>query len=103
MAKYGFYGVYGLNGGGVYDNWEKVISSKKYVKGFNVKKFSSLDNAVKYVEEGVAQVMENVNVDKLYTRMNWFFLLETLYDERQHVKAQEALVERIPFFLKRKI
>ena len=40
MAKK-FYGIAGTNGYGVYDDYDKVLGSRKYVKGYKIKSFKS--------------------------------------------------------------
>ena len=47
MAKK-FYGIAGTNGYGVYDNYDKVLGSRKYVKGYKIKSFNSLIDAKEY-------------------------------------------------------
>lgn len=39
MAKKRFYGVAGINGYGVYNDYGKVLESKPYIRGFKVKGF----------------------------------------------------------------
>lgn len=50
MAKK-FYGIAGTNGYGVYDDYGKVLKSRKYVKKYNVKSFKNLKDAEKYAVE----------------------------------------------------
>lgn len=46
--KDNFYVIYGNNAVGIYDNYNLCLSSKKYVKSWNCKKFQSWEEAVEY-------------------------------------------------------
>lgn len=48
-----FYGVYAKNMVGVYDDWTKVVVDKTCFYGFKVKKFSTLEAAVEFIEMGL--------------------------------------------------
>lgn len=48
-----FYGVYSKNLVGVYDDWNKVIIDKTCFDGFKVKRFTSLEAAVEFIELGL--------------------------------------------------
>lgn len=50
MAKY--YGLYGNNGLGVYDNWNKVLTSRCYIKGNCVKSFCTYNEAKEFAIDG---------------------------------------------------
>ena len=51
--KGGFYGVYGINFAGVYDNWNKVLEDKSKFIGFKVKKFFAKKLAVDFIVHGL--------------------------------------------------
>lgn len=51
--KGGFYGVYGINFAGVYDNWNKVLQDKSKFIGFKVKKFFTKKLAVDFIVHGL--------------------------------------------------
>ena len=83
MAKHGFYGVYGFNGAGIYDNWKEVMKSKQYIQGFKDKKFPCKKGAVEYMMNGLINEygvlrMENIKTEKFYQRQNWFWRLDDL-------------------------
>ena len=54
--KGGFYGVYGINFAGVYDNWNKVLEDKSKFIGFKVKKFFAKKLAVDFIVHGLVFV-----------------------------------------------
>lgn len=51
MAK--FYGLYGNNGLGVYENWNKVVASRPYLKGNCMKSFCTFDDAKEFAIDGL--------------------------------------------------
>lgn len=50
-----YYGVYGKNGGGIYNDWAKVEKSKPFVDGFKVKKFHRFKEAELFVCNGLCR------------------------------------------------
>lgn len=50
MAKY--YGLYGNNGLGIYDDWHKVVASRCYLRGNCVKPCCTFDEAEKFAIDG---------------------------------------------------
>ena len=83
MSKYGFYGVYGFNGGGIYVYWPKLQESMRYIQGVKVKKFRTRDMAVQYVVHGLVQDYgvcreSEMKKDLLYNNVNFFLYLEKL-------------------------
>lgn len=50
MAKY--YRLYGNNGLGVYDNWNKVVAPHSYLEGNCVKSFCMFDEAKEFAIDG---------------------------------------------------
>ena len=79
-----FYGVYGFNGGGIYDNWSKVESTKKFVKGIKFKGFHSKKEAVEFIINGVTNEyglgeIENIDQEALYSHTNFFIYLQDLF------------------------
>lgn len=46
-----FYGIAGTNGYGVYDDYEKVLKSRGYIKEYKVKSFKNLIDAKRYAVE----------------------------------------------------
>ena len=87
MAKYGFYGVYGRNGGGVYTHWSYFEKSQRHIPSVKVKKFSSRKEAVSFIVDGLAHVYhvceENeIRLDALYSHTNWYLTEGELIDYR---------------------
>lgn len=83
MAKYGFYGVYGYNGAGIYNNWTKVEKGKEFIKGFKTKKFPSIYQAHEYIVNGLTveyKVLKPDQVDHsiINSTTNWFFNIDDL-------------------------
>lgn len=81
MARYGFYGVYGRNGGGVYTDWGRYLQSHPYIPGVKVKKFRSRPEAVSYIIEGLVNdyqicKADEIRVNMLYEKTN-FYLRES--------------------------
>lgn len=46
-----YYGVTGVNAYGVYDNYEKVMETKKFIAEFKCKAFSKFDAAKEWSED----------------------------------------------------
>lgn len=57
MAKV-FYAVYGINGVGVYDDYEKVCESHQYLSQFHCKKFKSFLSARFHAWDGYNMLQE---------------------------------------------
>lgn len=49
--RWKFYAVAGFNGYGVYNDYRKVLESKKYIMGFKVKSFIDYGIALRYAKE----------------------------------------------------
>lgn len=70
-----YYGVAGTNGYGVYNNYDKVILSKPYIKKYKVKGFDTFiearDYAIEmyYILQNAAKPFFIVEEDK---KLNWF-------------------------------
>lgn len=75
MAKK-FYGIAGTNGYGVYDNYNKVLESRGYVKGYKVKSFKDLREAERYAVDTYKGLQNGASdfykIDPL-ARLNWFY------------------------------
>lgn len=48
MAKRRFYGISGTNGYGVFDDYNKVLEQKPYIRGFKIKGFRYYNEAESY-------------------------------------------------------
>ena len=48
-----FYGVYGKYRVGIYDDWDKVVMDKHIYWGFKVKRFATLQEAIKFIKLGL--------------------------------------------------
>lgn len=100
MAKHGFYGVYGVNGAGIYDNWNEVLNSKQYIQGFKDKKFSCKEDAIEYVMDGLINEygvlrLGEIQTEKFYQRRNWFWWLDDLQQPLEAVSASAGY----PFYI----
>ena len=76
MAKKRFYGVAGTNGYGVYDDYNKVLEARPYIKGFMVKGFPYYKDAERYsIETYKRLVYGTIDVNGTYEirRMNRFY------------------------------
>lgn len=49
-----FYGVYGRNGAGIYDNWTAVCLVQSQVEAFKVKKFATPQSAKDFIDDGMS-------------------------------------------------
>lgn len=83
MANFGFYGVYGRDGGGVYTDWGCFERIKRQIPGVKVKKFLSRPEAVNYIIDGLANVYcickeSEIQVALLYTCTNCYLREEKL-------------------------
>lgn len=83
MSKKKYYGVYGRNGGGIYNDWHHVMKSRPYIHGGKEKGFPDKKRAVEFVIQGLVddyrlcqryEVCESL----LYERDNYFWPLTNL-------------------------
>lgn len=75
-----FYAVAGFNGYGVYNDYDKVLKSKKYINGFKVKSFIDKGAASRYAKQTYYEmqiqryhIFHPVRLDNEYGGMNWFY------------------------------
>lgn len=72
----GFYGVAGLNGYGVYDDYEKVLKTRPFVKKYKVKRFADFNQAEEYANEMYQSMQCDANkfykIDSI-SDLNWFY------------------------------
>lgn len=71
-----FYGVAGVNGYGVYDNYKGVLKNREYVKAHHVKGFQTYADAETYAYDTYNKLQEGqpdfYRIEKI-DRTNWFF------------------------------
>ena len=76
------YGVYGKNGGGVYNNWQRVLETRRYIDGIKNKAFKSRVEAVAFIIKGLEQdygvVDPGVLSRDVFKKWNWFYRLVDL-------------------------
>lgn len=80
-----YYGIYGKNGYGVYDDYEKVQSAAKYIVKFNNKKFLNINDAKMYSEMGFV-VLNKMDVALIMPKkisINRTYYLKDLYKNMQ--------------------
>ena len=71
-----YYAVFGKNAVAVYDNWEGVLATQKYIKGFKNKRFATFEDAEDYAIQG----HEELNPEApIYTKLP---LNYTCYDKK---------------------
>lgn len=72
----GFYGVAGENGCGVYDDYEKVLKTRPYVKKYKVKRFADFiqakEYAIKMYQSMQCDAYEFYKIDSICD-LNWFY------------------------------
>lgn len=76
MAKKRFYGVAGINGYGLYNDYGKVLESKPYIQGFMVKGFPYCLEAKMYAINTYKQLAygaTDINGSYEIKRMNRFY------------------------------
>lgn len=76
MAKKRFYGVAGVNGYGVYNDYDKVLKSKPYIISFRVKGFPYYKKAKEYAINNYKQMAYGTtDICGTYSikRLNWFY------------------------------
>lgn len=69
-----YYGIAGMNGCGVYDDYNHALEQNRYLKNFKIKKFGSFKDAKEWAEENYydLQPMEVVfaNIEPI-EKCNW--------------------------------
>ena len=85
MARVGFYGVYGRNGGGVYTDWTEFETSKSFIPSVKVKKFASRKEAVKFIVDGLSDVYNvcdrnEIRQEELYSHTDYYLRDNELID-----------------------
>ena len=87
MAKKRFYGIAGMNGYGVYNDYNKVLEAKPYVKGFKLKGFTYYKearnyavNTYKQLAYGTTDICGTYNVK----RMNRFYRKNPIREQKTH-------------------
>lgn len=109
MAKKKFYGVAGINGYGVYNNYNKVLESRPYVKGFMVKGFPYCREAKIYAVDTYKQLAygtADVNGTYEIRRINRFYHKNSIRGQKNYRnpskrRYSESSVEKsiCPFFI----
>lgn len=90
MAKKRFYGVAGINGYGVYNDYGKVLESKPYIRGFKVKGFLYCLEAKVYAINAYKQLAygaTDINGSYEIKRMNRFYHKNPMRGENFQGKA----------------
>jgi len=77
MAKSKFYGVYGYDGGGVYNNWDLCLINRPSIPGFKTKSFNTRQEAIQFIILGLTleyQVCraDEIVINELYTHTNLY-------------------------------
>ncbi|WP_427112720.1 viroplasmin family protein [Megasphaera sueciensis] len=91
-----YYGVYGFNGAGVYTNWASVVQSKKYIKGFMVKKFSTWQEAVAFIANSLEVLTGSGTINQnSFIRMNFFYQFKLIHLKPQKQKMKDMIVFRV--------
>ena len=83
MKNEKFYGVVGVNAYGVYNDYEKVIESKKYIAKFRTKKFNAFENAKLWAEDAYEELQRGVYYDyeiPEITKINWCYYRRKISD-----------------------
>ncbi len=76
MKKIKYYAVAGVNAYGVYDDYERVLESKKYIAEFKLKKFDTFDDAKMWAEDTYDDLQVNCKVEYQIweiKRLNWCY------------------------------
>lgn len=76
--KKNYYGVAGVNGYGVYNNYNKVIEAKPYLEKFKVKGHKTFDKAKEWAEDTYYELQENMQdycIEEI-TKINWIYYVK---------------------------
>lgn len=78
-----YYGVYGKNAAGIFDNWDKVKQAQSAFVGFKNKKFDSIDETIIFIANGLENsygVIKQKDLDHnvLLTNVNIVINIEDL-------------------------
>lgn len=90
MAKKRFYGVAGSNGYGVYNDYERVLRARPYVRGFLVKGFPYYKEAERYAVDAYKQsAYGTADIDITYEikRMNRFYYKDPVRGQRRYGRS----------------
>ena len=80
-------GIYGYNGGGVYNSDSELMKARKYIVFPKQKEFLYLRDAVDFVIRGLAEdykicPREDLMEEKLYYRLNFFYHSDKLIKQK---------------------
>ena len=83
MSKPNYYGVYGKNRAGIYNSYDKLQVSRRYIEGFKLKGFLFKKDAVRFVVNGLSEVYrvmpaDMIDTERLSGSMNWCYTLPEL-------------------------
>lgn len=71
-----YYGVAGVNGYGVYDDYEKALVSRMYIKSCKVKKWGNFELAKEWAEQTYQDLQLNdwqeYRIEKI-EKVNWVY------------------------------
>lgn len=90
MSKKRFYGVAGINGYGVYNDYERVLESRPYVRGFMVKGFPYYKEAERYAIDTYKQTVygtTDINGRYEIRRVNRFYRKDPVRGQRRHERS----------------
>lgn len=70
-----YYGVVGVNGYGIFDDYEKVLAVRKYLKKFKVKRDSNLEKIKTWTEDMYYELQENLSNFAIepIKNLNWVY------------------------------
>lgn len=81
MAKKRFYGVAGINGYGVYDNYDRVLKTRPFVTAFTIKKFKDYDEAKVFALDEYERLQDGTlgsyDIEEINEK-NWFYYRERI-------------------------
>ncbi len=83
MKKEKFYGVAGVNAYGVYNDYEKVCKSRRFIAKFKTKKFNEFESAKHWAEDTYEELQRGFYYDyeiPEITKLNWCYYRKKISD-----------------------
>lgn len=71
-----YYAIAGVNGYGVYDDYDKVLSQRKFLAEFKIKRCQTFDIAKGWAEEMFYEFQDDITIVQninIINRMNWTY------------------------------
>ena len=82
-SKYAYYAAYGKNRAGIYTNWDKLESQKRFYRGLKYKGFYFISEALDFITDGICNdysiyVLEQIDTSIIEKKRNYTFSIDEL-------------------------